>query len=162
MMPGEPVVWLLHGHKAGDNNQTLALAEALGWPYEIKRLAYRPWELLTNRLLQVTLAGTDPARCSPLEAPWPDLVITCGVRNEPVCRWIREQSAGRTRYLHLGRPWGPLESFDLVVTTPLSGAVEGMRIRLRSEDGSRRTEVGGRKTEVRDQKTEVERSSNAH
>jgi mitochondrial fission protein ELM1 len=45
-------------------------------------------------------------------------VITCGVRNEPVCRWIREQSGGKTRYLHLGRPWGRLDSFDLVVTTP--------------------------------------------
>jgi mitochondrial fission protein ELM1 len=118
MMPGEPVVWLLHGHKAGDNNQTLALAGALGWPYEIKRLAYRPWELLTNRLLQITLAGTDPARCSPLEAPWPDLVITAGRRNEPVARWIRRQSGGHTRLVHVGRPWARLDCFDLIVVTP--------------------------------------------
>ena len=79
-MPDDPVVWLLHGHKAGDNSQVLALAEALSWPYEIKRLAYRSWELLTNRLLQVTLAGTDPRHSSPLEPPWPDLVITAGSR----------------------------------------------------------------------------------
>ena len=117
-MPFEPAVWLLHGHKAGDNNQTLALAEALGWPYEIKRLAYRPWELLTNRLLQVTLAGTDRSRCSPLEAPWPDLVITAGRRNEPVARWIRRQSGGHTRLVNVGRPWARLGCFDLIVVTP--------------------------------------------
>ena len=45
-------------------------------------------------------------------------MISCGVRNEPVCRWIRDQSGGRTRYVHVGRPWGPLDSFDLVITTP--------------------------------------------
>ena len=117
-MPDDPVVWLLHGHKAGDNNQVLALAEALSWPFEIKRLAYRSWELLSNRLLQVTLAGTDPAHCSPLEPPWPDLVITAGRRNEPVARWIRRQSGGRTRLVHVGRPWAPLDCFDLIVVTP--------------------------------------------
>jgi mitochondrial fission protein ELM1 len=117
-MPDDPVVWLLHGHKAGDNNQVLALAEALSWPFEIKRLAYRSWELLSNRLLQVTLAGTDPGHCSPLEPPWPDLVITAGRRNEPVARWIRRQSGGRTRLVHVGRPWAPLDCFDLIVVTP--------------------------------------------
>jgi mitochondrial fission protein ELM1 len=40
------------------------------------------------------------------------------VRNEPVCRWIRAQSGGRTRYVHVGRPWASLDSFDLVITTP--------------------------------------------
>lgn len=32
-----PLVWILMGHKAGDNAQVLALAEALDWPYDIKR-----------------------------------------------------------------------------------------------------------------------------
>lgn len=117
-MTADPAVWLLHGHKAGDNNQVLALAEALPWPYAIKQLAYRRWELLSNRLLRVTLAGTDPAHSSPLHAPWPDLVITAGRRNEPVARWIRKQSGGRTRLVHVGRPWAPLDCFDLIVVTP--------------------------------------------
>ena len=60
-MPGDPVVWLLHGHKAGDNNQVLALVEALGWPYDIKRLAYRSWELLTNPVATGGY-GFDPER----------------------------------------------------------------------------------------------------
>ena len=50
-----PRVWLLMGHKAGDNNQVLALAEALGWPFEIKKFTYRRYELLTNVFFGRTL-----------------------------------------------------------------------------------------------------------
>jgi mitochondrial fission protein ELM1 len=113
----DPRVWLLTGHKAGDNSQVTALAEALGWPYEVKRFYYRGWELVTNRLLGATLAGIDRDRSSPLAPPWPDLVITAGRRNEPVARWIRRQSPA-TRLVHIGRPWSPLSAFDLIVTTP--------------------------------------------
>jgi mitochondrial fission protein ELM1 len=113
-----PRVWVLTGHKAGDNTQVVALAEALGWPFELKRFAYQPWELLSNRLLGVTLAGVDRTASSALEPPWPDLVITAGRRNEPVARWIRRAAGGRTRLVHVGRPWAPLECFDLIVVTP--------------------------------------------
>jgi mitochondrial fission protein ELM1 len=113
-----PRVWLLTGYKAGDNNQVLALAEALGWPFETKQFRYRAWELLSNRLLGVTLAGIQKAESSPLAPPWPDLVITAGRRNEPVARWIRRQSGGHTRLVHMGRPWAPPRCFDLIVVTP--------------------------------------------
>ncbi len=113
-----PQTWLLMGHKAGDNNQVLALAEALGWPYESKHMVYRKSELLSNLLLGPTLAGIKQHESTPLAPPWPDLVITAGRRNEPVARWIRQQSHGQTRLVHLGRPWAPLAQFDLIVTTP--------------------------------------------
>ena len=115
-----PRTWLLLGRKPGDNGQVLALAEALGWPFEVKRLVYRPTELLTNRLLGITLLGIDRRRSSPLEPPWPELVITAGRRNEPVARWIQRQAGGpeRCRLVHVGRPWAPLDAFDLIVTTP--------------------------------------------
>jgi len=113
-----PLTWVLTGYKAGDNAQVLALADALGWPYEVKRFRYRKTELLTNRLLAVTLAGIDRESSSELSAPWPDLVITAGRRNEPVARWILKQSGGTTRLVHIGRPWAPLDVFSLIVTTP--------------------------------------------
>ncbi len=112
-----PRVWVLTGHKAGDNAQVNALAQALGWRVEIKRFFYRPWELISNRLLGATLAGIDRAASSDLRPPWPDLVITAGRRNEPVARWIKRRSP-HTRLVAVGRPWAPLAAFDLVVTTP--------------------------------------------
>ncbi len=113
-----PRIWLLMGYKAGDNAQIQALAEALGWPFEIKHLGYRRTELLTNVLLGRTLAGIVRRRSSPLEPPWPDVVISAGRRNEPVARWIRRQAGGQVRLVHMGRPWADLAQFDLIVTTP--------------------------------------------
>ena len=118
MSESQPIIWCLLGRKAGDNTQVLALADELGYEHEEKNIMAQPWELFTHLKLQVTLAGIDRANSSPLGAPWPDLVITAGRRNEPVARWIKHQSGGRTRLVHIGRPWAPLETYDLIVTTP--------------------------------------------
>ena len=113
-----PRTWVMMGHKAGDNSQILALAEGLGWPFEIKHLVYRPTELLTNLLAPLTLLGIVRRKSSPLEPPWPDLIISAGRRNEPPCRWIQRRADRRVRLVHVGRPWARIENFDLVVTTP--------------------------------------------
>lgn len=115
-----PPTWLLLGQKPGDNGQVLALSEALGWSFTIKRLVYRPWELVTNRLLGPTLLGVDRKRSSPLQPPWPGLVISAGRRSEPVARWIQAQAGGRheVKLVHVGRPWAATELFDLIISTP--------------------------------------------
>jgi len=113
-----PRTWVLLGRKAGDNNQVLALADALGWPYEVREIRNRPWELATNLLAGTRLWGVDRPRSSALAAPWPELVLSAGRRNEPVARWLQRQSGGRARLVHIGRPWAPLAAFDLIVTTP--------------------------------------------
>jgi uncharacterized protein len=113
-----PRVWVLTGNKAGDNSQVLALAEALGWPFEIKQFVYKPHEIVPNLLLRTTIAGIDKRHSSPLEAPWPDLVLSAGRRNEPIARWIKRQAPESTRIVHVGRPWSSLDCFDLIVTTP--------------------------------------------
>jgi uncharacterized protein len=115
---GSITVWCLLGRKAGDNTQVRALAGELGWGYEEKHIVAQPWELLCHLGGGVTLAGIDRSRSSALAAPWPDIVISAGRRNEPVARWIGRQSGGRTRLVHIGRPWAPLLAWDLVVTTP--------------------------------------------
>ncbi len=107
-----PVVWVLMGQKAGDNSQVLALAEGIGWPFEIKQFVHQPYELVTNLALGTTLAGVVKGKSSPLEAPWPDLVLSAGRRNEPIARWIRERAAADghpVRLVHVGRPWSGLE-----------------------------------------------------
>ena len=116
-----PAVWVLMGYKTGDNEQVLALAEALGWPFESKRFTYARWEVVPNLAMRATLAGVAKRRSSPLAPPWPDLVITAGRRNEPIALWIRKTAAAdgrRVRLVHVGRPWKRLDRFDLIVTTP--------------------------------------------
>jgi uncharacterized protein len=113
-----PIVWTLLGQKAGDNNQVLALAESLGWGWIEKHMQYISLELIPNRLLKVTLLGLKRAQSDKLGPPWPDLVISAGRRNEPVARWIRKQTRGHCRLVHIGRPWARPKHFDLIVTTP--------------------------------------------
>ncbi len=113
-----PQVWALLGQKAGDNNQILALAAALGWGWCEKHLQYIDLELIPNRLFRVTLLGLRKDHSDPLEGPWPDLVISAGRRNEPVARWIKRQSLGQCKLVHMGRPWARPKHFDLIVTTP--------------------------------------------
>jgi mitochondrial fission protein ELM1 len=111
-------VWILLGHKAGDNNQVTALAESLGVPFAAKHLRYRATELITNVLLGPTLAGIPRRYRQQLAPPWPRVVITAGRRNEPIARWIRRQADGPIRLVHVGRPWARPDRFDLIVATP--------------------------------------------
>jgi mitochondrial fission protein ELM1 len=115
---GQITVWCLLGRKAGDNTQVLALAEELGFGYVEKHILARPWELLAHIRDRGTLAGINRTASSPLQAPWPDLVLSAGRRNEPVAHWIRQCSGGHSRLVHIGRPWSALASWDLIVTTP--------------------------------------------
>lgn len=113
-----PRTWCLLGPKAGDNNQILALAAALGWPCEQRQLRFHWHELLSNRIPRGALPGLDKRHSDVLAPPWPELVLTAGRRNEAVAQWLRQQSGGRTRIVHLGRPWAALKRYDLIITTP--------------------------------------------
>ncbi len=117
-----PLVWLLQGRKAGDNAQLEAVAEALGRvrPCRTERvpLSFVGHELAVNLFLGVSLRGLEADARARIVPPWPDLILTAGRRNEPVARWIQRAHRGRTRLVHLGRPWARPDRFDLVVTTP--------------------------------------------
>ncbi|UCC14161.1 MAG: mitochondrial fission ELM1 family protein [Gammaproteobacteria bacterium] len=114
----DPAVWVVAGYRAGERTQLVALAEALRWPFEIKQLKYRKYDFLPGLLRIPSLVGIDERASAPLKAPWPEIVISAGMRNEPVCRWIRARSGGKTKLVHVGRPWAACGNFDLVVTTP--------------------------------------------
>lgn len=112
-----PRIWVLLGWRRGDNNQLLALAEALGMPFETRTLSYRRlWALFLNLLPKRPLLLTRRAQHA-FESPWPDLVIGIGRRSVAVSRWIRNRSDKRTKIVRLGDPRAENRLFDLVVTT---------------------------------------------
>ena len=110
------LVWLLMGARAGDNNQLLALAEELGCPFQAKSLNYNWLRRLPRRRPSLSTV-TKKVRVD-IAAPWPDLVMCTGYASVPIARFIREQSNGRTKLIHIGNPRVQIDDFDLQITTP--------------------------------------------
>lgn len=122
------LVWVLQGAREGDNAQARALAERLGAAFVLKRLIWSPFHLLPNVMTRTGLLAVDIERSDSLTPPWPDAVIAVGRRTAPVAVWIKRQSEGRTRLVHLGRPRFPLKRFDLVITTPQYALPDGPNV----------------------------------
>ena len=113
-----PRIWALLGAHRGDNNQVIALAEALGEPYERKMLVYNALRRLDTRLLGASLRSLDDRSRASVRESAPAMTISIGHRSVPVVRAIRARSGGRTRSVHLGNPRVAPHHFDLVITTP--------------------------------------------
>jgi hypothetical protein len=111
-------IWLILGDKAGDNAQVRIVADALGWPYALKQLAFRAPYVIGKPRFRSSLHHVDQARSDPLEPPWPDLVLTVGRRPSMAALWVKEQAQGRARLVVIGRPKRWLDRFDLVIAPP--------------------------------------------
>jgi mitochondrial fission protein ELM1 len=110
-MTAEPRIWILSRGRKGDLDQMTVLARATGWPYEVKRLAFRGPEIpfLSTLLLKRGASGLEP--------PWPDMVLCAEASPSMIARAIKRKSHGRTRTVCIGRPAGSARGFDLVITT---------------------------------------------
>jgi mitochondrial fission protein ELM1 len=113
--PGAPRTWLLLGEKPGDDAQVQVLADALGWPCQVRRLRMKSEWVLGKPSVGATLAHVDLARSDPLEPPWPELVVTVGRRLSSVALWIQRESGGASRLVLLGKPRRHLRRFALIV-----------------------------------------------
>ena len=128
-----PRIWLVLGDKPGDNAQVEIVAEAVGLPVERKRVIPRAEWVLGKPRVEASIAHLDPERSDPLEAPWPDLVLTIGRRPSMAAFWIREQSGGHTRIVLFGPPKRWPERFALIVAPAqyrLAGANNFLPIRF--------------------------------
>lgn len=119
-MPSEPppAVWAILGPHRGDNNQVLALAEALGLPFQEKKLSYNWLRRVPPALLGPTFRTVDAHSRAQLEGDPPNLTISTGLRSVPVVRELKRLSRGSMRSVHLGFPRISPRHFDLVVPTP--------------------------------------------
>lgn len=122
-MSDPPRVWVIGDDRPGDTTQSIGLAQALGYPFEFKRLQFNRRARFQRIALALLgrvgagLCGVDRARSDPLGPPWPDIAIGSVWRTAPVVRWIARQSGGRTRTIQLGRKGAEsAAAFDAVVT----------------------------------------------
>lgn len=109
-------IWVLLGKWHGDNQQLLAIAEALQLPIRAIPLRFNALSRLPPAFLGINRLSWKPD--APLGPPWPRIVLAAGRRSVPAARWIRRQSGGHTCLVNVNRPWAPLHWFDLIVTTP--------------------------------------------
>ena len=97
-------VWVLADDRAGNVNQLLGVAEALGWSYERKDIKYSKLIKLPNFLLGGTMLGIDKDSRKSLKAPWPEVVLSAGRRSFPVARAIKRLSHNKTKIIQLMHP----------------------------------------------------------
>jgi len=106
--------WILTDGKAGDEAQCIGVAEAVGAPYEIRRVAPRPpfsWFMPRGPI--------DPRelpKCSgsPLAGPFPDLVIGSGRRAIPYLRYVKRASRHQSLTVCLKDPHTGSTAADLI------------------------------------------------
>lgn len=114
-------IWALLGSKAGDNAQISHLASLAGGEVETMQLRFNRTHVMPNLLLGASVATVASVSRASLRPPWPDAVIAAGKRSVPAALWVKQQSGGKSRIVHIGRPRAPLNQFDLVITTPQYG-----------------------------------------
>ena len=109
-------VWVLADDRAGNVNQLLGVAEALGWPYEIKEIRYNKWVKLPNFLQGASMVALDAKCKKALQTPWPDVVLSAGRRSFPIARAVKRLSKGKTKIVQLMHPGRSVARFaDLLV-----------------------------------------------
>lgn len=142
--------WIVTDGSVGMEAQGIAMAEAVGLPYALKRVAPKgllrllpaPGQLLLppQALLRQTKSN------EALEPPWPRLIISIGRRGVPMALAIKRLSGAYA--LHIQNPKVPARLFDLVaapahdnfegpnvITT--FGAVHGVTAERLAEAGER-------------------------
>ena len=108
-------VWVLTDDRAGNVNQLLGVAEALGWPYVCKPVRYTSWVKLPNLLRGASLVGVTKETAQDIKAPFPDLVLGAGRRMYPVLRFIKKCSP-KTKIVQLMSPGSAgFKAADLIV-----------------------------------------------
>ncbi len=108
--------WVISDGAAGNENQCLALARALGLQPRVLRIRLRqPWAAFAPHLVAGAASAIRDASGQPLAPPWPDLAIGCGRRAALVTRMLREWSGQRCFTVQILDPRIDSRAFDLVI-----------------------------------------------
>ena len=121
--------WIVTDGSVGMEAQGIAVAEAVGLPFSLKRVRVKGAMRLLPARLQIYLAPERLLRSvvsnEPLQEPWPRLVISVGRRSAPVALAIKR--IGHAYGLHIQNPKVPPQLFDLVAA-PVHDNFEGPNV----------------------------------
>lgn len=124
-----PETWIVTDGAVGMEAQGIAVAEAVGLPYVLKRVKPTgPMQLIPTRFQHLVPAkGRISASQSntPLAPPWPRLVISIGRRSVPLALAIKQ--LGGAYGVHIQNPKVPAHFFDLVAA-PVHDDFEGPNV----------------------------------
>jgi mitochondrial fission protein ELM1 len=123
--------WIITDGSVGMEAQGIAVAEAVGLPFSLKRVRVRGGMRLLPAPLQLLVP---PARLlrsietnEPLGEPWPRLIISIGRRSVPVALAVKQLSKPPAFALHIQNPKVPARFFDLVAA-PVHDNFEGTNV----------------------------------
>jgi hypothetical protein len=114
LLPPQTRLWIITDGKAGDENQCLGIAEALGVAPEIKRIApTAPWRwLMPWGPLPPRDKPTQPG--SVIAPPFPEIAVASGRRAVPYLLAVRDAARGRTFTVYLKDPRRGASAADLI------------------------------------------------
>jgi mitochondrial fission protein ELM1 len=127
--PSKGRTWIVTDGSVGMEAQGIAVAEAVGLPYTLKRVRVTGAMRLFPARLQIYLPHALLLRSvdsdEPLAAPWPRLVISIGRRSVPIALAIKR--VARAFGLHIQNPKVPSGRFDLIAA-PLHDGFTGSNV----------------------------------
>lgn len=106
-------IWALLDDRQGNTNQTLGVAEALGVPFEIKKIEFNEFIRIPNFIINKTTLGLTRRSAEQLHSPWPDIIICTARRLGIVASYIQSQNPD-TFIAQIQWPGIPSKHFDLI------------------------------------------------
>lgn len=110
--------WIITDGSVGMEAQGIAVAEAVGLPFSLRRVRVTGPMRLLPAPLQILLPPTRLLRSvtsnEKLDAPWPRLIISIGRRSVPIALAIKQLSQPHAFALHIQNPKVPARLFDLI------------------------------------------------
>lgn len=114
----KPVVWVIADNRAGNTSQSIGVAEALGFDYQIKNIEYNSWVKLPNFIRGVSCLGINRECVQDILSDdiVPDIVISAGRRSAPFCRFLKQKfKNSKPFFVQLMHPGFGISDFDIVV-----------------------------------------------
>ena len=144
--------WIITDGSVGMEAQGIAVAEAVGLPFSLRRARVTGVMRFLPAPLQLLLPPGrllgSVATNEKLEAPWPRLIISIGRRSVPIALAIKRLAAPKAFALHIQNPKVPARLFDLIAA-PVHDGFEAPNVittfgAVHSVTGDRLAEAGKR------------------